>query len=91
MERRGATWTAGYQAQDELIALDGWQLRDSKDLDARVMPGKDQELLICRRGQLHCLPLRSVGSATDRWTVEVDTSAPEAGHQARRDWFQLLP
>jgi predicted metalloprotease with PDZ domain len=91
VERGGPAARAGCQCGDELLALDGWRLRDPDELNERLIPAGDQELLVCRRGKVHALRLRSESARPRRWTLDVDDAAPGPRHEARRRWLALVP
>ena len=91
VHRDGPAEAAGVMVGDELLALEGRRLRKPEQLGPGLAPGQAQELLICRRGQLRALTLRSQPARTERWTLEEDPQATPEARERRQCWLDLLP
>lgn len=91
VHRDGPAEAAGVMVGDELLALDGWRLRQPEHLGRSLVAGQEQELLICRRGQVRVLGLRAQPCRTERWTLEEQPQASPAARERRQRWLELAP
>ncbi len=86
VDRRAPAFTAGLQAEDELLAFAGTLVR-SKDIEPllrRHAPGETVPLTLGRRGELLTLPV-PLGTAAGAW--EISPAEEEAPPAAQVTWL----
>jgi predicted metalloprotease with PDZ domain len=86
VDRRAPAFTAGLQAEDELLAFAGTLVR-SKDIEPllrRHAPGETVPLTLGRRGELLTLPV-PLGTAAGAW--EISAAEEEAPPAAQVAWL----
>jgi len=91
VQRHSPAQRAGLVVGDELIAIDGWRLRQPEHLAALLQPERPQSLTVNRRGSLRQLTLLSAPPAVDRWTLVPDPSAAPEALARRAAWLGLIP
>ena len=91
VQRQSPAQQAGLQVGDELVALDGWRLRQPDHLSSLLQAGRPQSLTVSRRGSLRQLTLLSAPPAVDRWTLAPDPAASAQAVARRAAWLGLIP
>jgi predicted metalloprotease with PDZ domain len=91
VQRHSPAQQAGLMVGDELIAIDGWRLRQPEHLAALVRVDRPQSLTVSRRGSLRQLTLLSSPPAVDRWTLVPDPAASPQALARRVAWLGLVP
>ncbi|MFQ6537104.1 MULTISPECIES: M61 family metallopeptidase [Aphanothece] len=84
--------SAGLTVGDELLALDGWRLRQPEDLTALLPPDRPpvaRTVLYSRDGQVRTTRLLPEPPAVDHWSLVCDPEASEAAAERRRRWLTL--
>lgn len=79
---------AGFQAEDELVALDGIRVTD--DLSRRVqlyLPGDELEALVARRGRMTTLEVRLDTRPYPKRRLEPDPKANRRAARHRASWL----
>ena len=85
--RGGPAELAGVMVGDELLAIDQRRLRQPVDLDSALVTGQQQELLICRRSQLHCLSLLATPPQVERYRLKRLPDPSDGVLQRQRAWL----
>ncbi|EDY37513.1 hypothetical protein CPCC7001_392 [Cyanobium sp. PCC 7001] len=83
---------AGLTVGDELLALNGWRLRQSEDLKAvlaSVDPGAPLQVLYVRDGQVRSADLQPGPPAVEAWSLRIDPGAEPAAEARRQRWLAL--
>jgi len=91
VQRNSPAQRSGLCVGDELLALAGRRLRQPEDLQALLLPGDEQELLISRHGQLRTLHLSAAAPRVERYRLVQDPAAPSEALDLRHRWLALLP
>ncbi len=81
---------AGVDAEDEILALDGWRV-PPQELDERLeayRPDQKVTLLVARRGRLVKLPVTLGEKPPEQWKLEIDPKATEEQAAHRKDWLE---
>ena len=81
---------AGVDAEDEILALDGWRI-PARDLDERLesyRPGQKATLLVSRRGRLMELPVTLGEKPPGQWKLEIDPKATDEQVAHREAWLK---
>jgi predicted metalloprotease with PDZ domain len=84
---------AGIAPDDELVALDGWQVADKEWLEKRLRerrPGDRVTLHVFRRRQLVPLDVTLGENPPDKWVLEEDKKASARAKRLRRAWLAPL-
>lgn len=81
--------TAGLNAGDEVIALDGFRVRASGWGERRKQyaPGQTGSLLISRRGKLLTLTIVFAKEPAKLWQLQVDPDAADSQNSRRATWL----
>jgi predicted metalloprotease with PDZ domain len=87
--RDGPAESAGLMVGDEILALDGQRLRQPAQWTAALRAGTVQTLLICRRSQLHTLPLQPLPPTVERYRLVRSQAAGTMQCLARERWLAL--
>jgi len=91
VQRHSPAQQAGLMVGDELVALDGWRMRQPEDLASLLQAERPQSLTVSRRGSLRQLTLLSAPPAVDRWTLAPDLAASAQAVARRAAWLGLVP
>ena len=91
VQRHSPAQQAGLVVGDELIALEGWRLRQPDELAALLRPEHPQTLTVSRRGALRQLSLRSAPPAVERWMLVRDPAASARSLDRRGAWAGQVP
>ena len=81
---------AGVDAEDEILALDGWRI-PPRELDERLeayRPGQEATLLVARRGRLLELPVTLGEKPPEQWKLEIDPKASDEQVAHRKAWLE---
>ncbi|HWH08980.1 MAG TPA: PDZ domain-containing protein [Candidatus Thermoplasmatota archaeon] len=84
---------AGLAPEDELVALDGFQVKDKEALEKRLRerePGQRVRLHVFRRGELVALEATLGENPPEKWVIEEDPRATPAQKARRRRWLAPL-
>lgn len=84
---------AGVGPDDELVALDGFQLKDKEALDRRLRerkPGERARLHVFRRGELVALDVELAEAPPEKWVIEEDPKPTAAQRRLRERWLASL-
>lgn len=84
---------AALNADDELVALDGFQVKDKEFLEKRLReraPGDEVVLHVFRRGELVEARVVLGEAPPEKWTLEEDKKAPARAKRLRRAWLAPL-
>jgi len=84
---------AGVAPDDELVALDGFQLKDKEALDKRLRErdaGDRATLHVFRRQELVPLDVDLAAPPPEKWVIEEDKRASAAARRLRRAWLAPL-
>ncbi len=84
---------SGLNADDELVALNGWQVVDKEWLDKRLRehaPGDVVTLHAFRRHELVEIKLTLGENPPEKWVIEEDKRASAAAKRRRRVWLAPL-
>ena len=89
--RDGPGWRAGLSAGDELLAIDGYRVGSSQEVERllrRLRPGERVEVTVARRTRLRRLQVE-LGTAPSkgRWRLEPDPAASGVQRARRADWL----
>ena len=89
--RGGPAEQAGLMVGDELLALAGRRLRQPDELGSALAAAEPQDLLICRRSQLHTLSLLADPARVERYRLKrlPDPDQPVLARQ--QAWLQQQP
>jgi predicted metalloprotease with PDZ domain len=82
---------AGLAPEDELVALDGYQLKDKEALEKRLRErraGDRATLHIFRRGELVPLHVTLAAPPPEKWALEEDERATARAQALRRAWLR---
>ena len=81
---------AGVSPEDELVALDGYQINDKEALDKRLREREARDrvvLTIFRRGELVFLDVTLAAPPPEKWVVEEATRVSARAKRVRRAWL----
>lgn len=83
VERGTAAYAAGFNVDDELLAINGYRILPGRWDDHRGLyePGDEVVLTVSRRGALREITARFEASSSESWKLEVD---PRAGRSERK-------
>jgi predicted metalloprotease with PDZ domain len=81
---------AGLAPEDELVALDGMQVKDKEWLEKRLrerMPGDEVELHVFRRGELTRVRIVLGENPPEKWIIEVPKKPAAPAAKMRKAWL----
>lgn len=82
---------AGLAPDDELVALDGFQVKDKEFLDKRLRerkPGDRLRLHVFRRGELVQADVLLAENPPEKWVIEEDKKAAARAKRLRGAWLK---
>lgn len=91
VHRGGPAEIAGLMVGDELLGLDDRRLQKPEQLGTWSKVGKEQGLLIARRGEIRRLSLRPEPPQPKSWKLIEDPVASSSALLRRRQWLTLEP
>ncbi|MFM8526147.1 MAG: M61 family metallopeptidase [Cyanobacteriota bacterium] len=91
VHRGGPAETAGLMVGDELLGLEDRRLLKPEQLGLASRVGKEQRLLIARRGEIRQLSLRPEAPQPKRWLLIEDPEASAAVLRRRSQWLAFEP
>lgn len=81
---------AGFAPEDELVALDGFQIKDKEFLEKRLReraPGDTASLHAFRRGELVATRATLAANPPEKWVIEEEKSPSARAKRLRRAWL----
>ncbi len=89
--REGPGWRAGLSAGDELLAIDGYRVREPDEVERllrRLRPGEQVAVTVARRSRLRTLRVRLGAAPSEaQWQLEPDPAASGVQRAHRAEWL----